>query len=64
MLEFFTKNVGLVGLVTVINFLLIFFLLDKIQNLEERLKVAERNASSAINEISNLSSPEIDEVKK
>jgi len=63
-LEFFTKNVGLVGLVTVINFLLIFFLLDKIQNLEERLKVAERNASSAINEISNLSSPEIDEVKK
>ena len=64
MLEFFTKNVGLVGLVTVINFLLIFFLLDKIQNLEERLKVAERNASSAINEISNMSSPEIEEVKK
>jgi DNA-directed RNA polymerase subunit beta len=57
------KNVGLVGLVTVINFLLIFFLLDKIQNLEERLMVAERNASSAINEISNMSSPEIEEVK-
>ena len=64
MLEFFTKNVGLVGLVTVINFLLIFFLLDKIQNLEERLMVAERNASSAVNEISNMSSPEIEEVKK
>jgi hypothetical protein len=63
-LEFFTKNVGLVGLVTVINFLLIFFLLDKIQNLEERLMVAERNASSAVNEISNMSSPEIEEVKK
>jgi len=63
-LEFFTKNVGLVGLVTVINFLLIFFLLDKIQNLEERLMVAERNASSAVNEISNMSSPEIEEIKK
>ena len=62
--EFFTKNIGLVGLVTVINFLLIFFLVDKVQNLEERLKVAERNASSAMNEISNLSSPEVEEAKK
>ena len=63
-LEFFAKNVGLVGLVTVINFLVIFYLVDKLQNIEERLMVAERNASSAVNEIGNMSAPEVDEVNK
>jgi hypothetical protein len=63
-LEFFAKNVGLVGLVTVINFLVIFYLVDKLQNIEERLMVAERNASSAVNEIVNMSTPEVEEVKK
>ena len=63
-LEFFAKNVGLVGLVTVINFLVIFYLVDKLQNIEERLMVAERNASSAVNEIVNMSAPEVEEVKE
>ena len=63
-LEFFAKNVGLVGLVTVINFLVIFYLVDKLQNIEERLMVAERNASSAVNEIVNMSAPEVEEVNK
>jgi hypothetical protein len=63
-LEFFAKNVGLVGLVTVINFLVIFYLVDKLQNIEERLMVAERNASSAENEIVNMSAPEVEEVKE
>ncbi len=60
-LSFFAKNVGFVGLLTVINFLLIYFLLDSIDNLNERLSRMEAATVNVVKEMNNMSQPVVEE---
>jgi len=60
-LGFFAKNVGFVGLLTVINFLLIYFLFSKLQQSEMRIKNLEAATNSVVNDMNNLSQPIIEE---
>lgn len=60
-LNFFAKNVGLVGLLTIINFLLIYFLLDKLQQTDMKLKRLESATSGVVNDFNELSKPIIEE---
>ena len=60
-LTFFAKNVGFVGLLTVINFLLIYFLFDKLQSTDQRLQRLEMATGNVMKEINSLSQPILDE---
>lgn len=56
--NFFSKNVGFLGLITVITFLLVLFLVDRITSLESRLRDAEVKSNSAMQEINKMNSVE------
>jgi len=60
-LSFFTKNIGFVGLLTVINFLLIYFILDKIQQTDMRLQKLEASTSNVLKEMNDMSKPIVEE---
>ena len=60
-MTFISNNVGLVGLLTIINFLLIYFLFNRLQTTELRLKMLESTSNSVVNEMNNLSKPILEE---
>ncbi len=59
--SFFTKNLGLVGLLTIINLLLIYFVFDKLQSVDERVQKLEGTTNSVVKEMNNMSQPIVEE---
>lgn len=56
-MSFLTKNVGFVGLLTIINFLLIYFLVDRLQTAEVKIRQLEMMTNQVSNEVSEMSQP-------
>lgn len=56
--EFFTKNIGIMGLVVVILFFVIYMMSQKLSKLEDKVILLESNNNSMLNE--QVSNPESD----
>jgi predicted Holliday junction resolvase-like endonuclease len=55
--EFFTKHIGVMGLVIVVMFFIIYFLSEKISSVEDKMIMMEANISEAAKSENNMSAP-------
>jgi len=60
-LTFLSNNVGFVGLLTILNFLLIYFLFDKLQSTEQRLMRIENATIKVVNDMNDMSKPIVED---
>jgi len=60
-LTFLSNNVGLVGLLTILNFLLIYLLFDKLQSTEQRLMRIESATIKVVSDMNDMSKPIVED---
>jgi hypothetical protein len=56
--EFFTKNIGIMGLITIVMFFIIYFLSEKISSLESKMINIEASVSEVSKPENNMAVPQ------
>jgi hypothetical protein len=62
--EYFTKNIGIVGLVVVFLLLVIYLLVKKVDTLEKKVTLMDTKVGNVETEVKDLNSKPVENMKK
>jgi len=60
-MDFFSKNIGFVGLLAVLNFLLIYLLFERLSAYDQRISKIETATGVVVKEIGDMSKPIVED---